>query len=144
MTKRSDIRRRPLLLAGAASALVAGGARAQQAGDKVRPLVMFAQTQGADPQAWQASQLIAQEWRKLGLDVEVRGLPRQALTERVWNQRQSWDVAMWRFIGRADRTVFRISNPLTPGNTTSSISRSMADETAIFCPSTPWPDCNTS
>ncbi len=77
---------------------------AQPAGDKVRPLVLYAQTQSADPQAWQASQLIAQEWRKLGFDVEVRGLARQALTERVWTNRQSWDVAMWRFIGRPDRT----------------------------------------
>lgn len=105
MTGRWGLLRRWGLFSGAAALLLGTGtAAAQQAGDKMRPLVMFAQTQGADPQAWQASQLIAQEWRKLGLDVEVRGLPRQALTERVWNQRQSWDVAMWRFIGRADRT----------------------------------------
>lgn len=105
MIGRSGLLRRSGLFAIAVTLLLGTGiAVAQQAGDKVRPLVMFAQTQGADPQAWQASQLIAQEWRKLGLDVEVRGLPRPALTERVWNQRQSWDVAMWRFIGRADRT----------------------------------------
>lgn len=95
-----------LTAAVAMAALGAGisALSAQQAGDKVRNLVLYAQTQSADPQAWQAGQLIAQEWRKLGLDVEVRGLPRQPLTEQVWNQRQSWDVAMWRFIGRPDRT----------------------------------------
>jgi peptide/nickel transport system substrate-binding protein len=87
-----------------ASAIATTGAKAQQAGDKVRNLVLYAQTQAADPQAWQAAQLIAQEWRKLGFDVEARGLPRQPLTEQVWSQRQSWDVAMWRFIGRPDRT----------------------------------------
>ena len=102
--RRSHVLRVSGFLLGALALLSSSIGAAQQPGDKVRPLTLFAQTQSADPQAWQAAQLIVQEWRKLGLDVEVRGLPRQSLTERVWNQRQSWDVAMWRFIGRADRT----------------------------------------
>jgi peptide/nickel transport system substrate-binding protein len=98
-------RRLALFASALAVALaMAGGALAQAAGDKLRNLILYAQTQAADPQAWQAAQLIAQEWRKLGLDVEVRGLARQALTEQVWFKRQAWDVAMWRFIGRPDRT----------------------------------------
>ena len=41
------------------------------AGDPIRKLVLVSAAQAADPQEFQAAQLIAQEWRKLGLTVEV-------------------------------------------------------------------------
>jgi peptide/nickel transport system substrate-binding protein len=48
--------------------------------------------------------MIAQEWRKLGLDVELRPLPRQQQSEVVWNRRQEWDLTMWQMVGRPERS----------------------------------------
>src|SRR5262245_27741799 len=77
-------------------------ARAQ--GDRVRKLVLISGAQAADPQEFQAAQLIAQEWRKLGLEVEVRGMPRPQVSDIVWYNRDKWDVTMWRMVGRPERS----------------------------------------
>ena len=81
---------------------LAGVADAQ--GDRVRKLVLISGAQAADPQEFQAAQLIAQEWRKLGLEVEVRGLPRPQVSDIVWYNRDKWDVTMWRMVGRPERS----------------------------------------
>jgi peptide/nickel transport system substrate-binding protein len=101
--------RRDVLKGGAAAAaLIAGlspvGALAQQAaGDPIRKLVIINRPQSNNPQAWQASEMIAQEWRKLGLDVELRAMPRQQQSEVVWNNRDRWDMTMWQMVGRPER-----------------------------------------
>jgi peptide/nickel transport system substrate-binding protein len=81
-----------------------GAALAQQPGDAVRKIVLLTDTQGASPQAFQASQLIAQSWRQLGLEVEIKPLPRQQQTQVVWYERNRWDVTTWRMIGRPERS----------------------------------------
>jgi peptide/nickel transport system substrate-binding protein len=99
--------RRTLLKGGVAAAALLGGvqdARAQAAGDPVRKLVILNRPQSNNPQAWQASEIIAQEWRKLGLEVELRPLPRQQQSEVVWNQRDRWDMTMWQMVGRPERS----------------------------------------
>lgn len=88
-----------ILLAG-----TGGVVTAQQPGDAVRKIVLLTDTQGASPQAFQASQLIAQCWRQLGLEVEIRPLPRQQQTQVVWYERNRWDVTTWRMIGRPERS----------------------------------------
>jgi peptide/nickel transport system substrate-binding protein len=85
-----------------ASLLTAGAA--QTAGDPIRKIVLATAAQAADPQEFQAAQLIAQEWRKLGLEVEVRGFPRPQLSDLVWYNRQKWDTTMWRMVGRPERS----------------------------------------
>jgi len=97
------MRRRDFVGAGAA-ALLTTGARAQGAGDPIRRLVIINRPQSNNPQAWQASEMIAQEWRKLGLDIELRPLPRQQHSEVVWNQRDRWDMTMWQMVGRPERS----------------------------------------
>lgn len=89
-------------IALAAVCLTPGAADA--AGDRVRKLVLISGAQAADPQEYQAAQLIAQEWRKLGLEVEVRGLPRPQVSDIVWYNRDKWDVTMWRMVGRPERS----------------------------------------
>src|SRR3954451_2561379 len=64
----------------------------------------FSDTQGAVPQSFQAAQLIAQAWRQLGLDVEVRPTARQQLSQVVWYERERWDATMWRMVGRPERS----------------------------------------
>ncbi len=103
----SEVSRRLLLASGAsAAALVAASsdAVAQAAGDRIRKIVLISWPQGQNPQGFQASQLIAQEWRKLGLEVEVRPLPWPQHIQIVWNERSRWDTTMWRMVGRSERS----------------------------------------
>lgn len=97
-------RRSLLLSATAAPALAAWPALAQAAGDPVRKLVIISRPQSNNPQAWQAAELIVQEWRKLGLDVELRPMPRQQHSDVVWRQREAWDMTMWQMVGRPERS----------------------------------------
>ena len=102
---RRDLIQGSAIAAGmAALGLAPRLAEAQQAGDPIRKLVIINRPQSNNPQAWQASEMIAQEWRRLGLDVELRPLPRQQQSEVVWNQRDRWDMTMWQMVGRPERS----------------------------------------
>ncbi len=79
-------------------------ALAQAQGDRIRKIVLISWPQGANPQAYQASQLIAQSWRQLGLEVEVRSMPWPQHIQAVWNERDKWDTTMWRMVGRPERS----------------------------------------
>jgi peptide/nickel transport system substrate-binding protein len=107
MTATPFLSRRALLL-GATSLVAAASpglpALAQQAGGQIRRIVILSAAQASDPQEFQAAQLVAQAWRQLGLDVEVRGLPRPQLSDIVWRSRDRWDTTMWRMVGRPERS----------------------------------------
>jgi peptide/nickel transport system substrate-binding protein len=112
-----NLSRRSLLAAGAAAALPVAG-RAAEAGDPIRKLVLVSGAQASDPQEFQSASLVAQMWRQLGLDVEVRGMPNQELDSLVWDQRTKWDLAMWSMVGRPERSdpdelTFNLFNPST-------------------------------
>ena len=79
-------------------------ASADAAGDAVRKLTLVSRAQAANPQQYQAAELIAQIWRKLGLEVEVRGLPRPQQSDLVWYNRDKWDVTMWQMVSRPERS----------------------------------------
>jgi peptide/nickel transport system substrate-binding protein len=104
----SGVSRRWLLLAGAAlivaNAVGVHEVVAQDAGDRIRKIVLVTAAQASDPQEFQAAQLAAAEWRKLGLEVEVRGMPRPQLSDLVWFNRDKWDTTMWRMVGRPERS----------------------------------------
>lgn len=94
-------------LAGGALLATAGASRpalAQTAGDRIRKLAVATRPQSNNPQAYQAIEMIAQEWRKLGLDIEIRPMPRQQQSEIVWRRRNEWDMTMWQQIGRPERS----------------------------------------
>jgi len=96
--------KRRTMMGTAAAAAVAPKAFAQSANEKIRKINFYTWPQAALPQAYQASQLIAQEWRKLGLDIDVKPLQRQAQTQLIWFSRDKWDVTMWRMVGRPERS----------------------------------------
>ena len=102
------MKRRALIGAAAATALtskaIAPKAFAQNATEKVRKINLYTWPQAALPQAYQASQLIAQQWRQLGLEIEVKPLQRQAQTQLIWFSRDKWDATMWRMVGRPERS----------------------------------------
>jgi peptide/nickel transport system substrate-binding protein len=87
-------------------------------GDQIRKLVIVSAAQASDPQEFQAAQLLAQAWRQLGLDIEVKGMPRPQLSDLVWNTRDKWDMTMWRMVGRPERSdpdefAYNLFNPAT-------------------------------
>ena len=96
--------KRRTLIGTAAATAVAPKAFAQGPTEKVRKLNLYSWPQAAFPQSYQAAQLIAQQWRQLGLEVEVKPLQRQAQTQLIWFSRDKWDVTMWRMVGRPERS----------------------------------------
>jgi len=87
------------LLAGAA---MAGPGFA--AGDQIREITITTRPQAAQPQEFQFVQLIAQEWRKLGLDVKVDVMPWEQMADLVWYNRDKWDTTGWQMVGRPERS----------------------------------------
>ncbi|WP_029032406.1 ABC transporter substrate-binding protein [Salinarimonas rosea] len=89
---------------GLAAILAATAAVPALAGDQIRTIDLFTRPQAAQPQEFQSIQLIAQEWRKLGLDVNVRVMPWEQMSDIVWYQREAWDVTAWQMVGRPERS----------------------------------------
>jgi peptide/nickel transport system substrate-binding protein len=84
--------------------LCAMGASAQEAGDAIRPITLLTQPEAAAPQEYQAAEIIADAWRKLGLTVNVRPLPGQQFNQVIWYERQRWDSTTWQMVGRPERS----------------------------------------
>ena len=97
-------RRAMLAASTAALALRTMGARAAEAGDKIRPIVLLSKPQAADPSLFQAAQLAAQQWRKLGLQVTVQVVSASEQNATVWNKRTAWDMTTWEMVGRPERS----------------------------------------
>jgi peptide/nickel transport system substrate-binding protein len=104
--ERRDLLRGGLAAAGAlaGASLPHGRAQAQAAGDPIRKLVLITRPQSNNPQAYQAAEIMAQEWRKLGLEIELRPMPRQQQSDMVWRRRDQWDMTMWQQVGRPERS----------------------------------------
>jgi peptide/nickel transport system substrate-binding protein len=97
------MKRRAFAAAGLAALASTRQTLAQNASEKIRKINLYTWPQAVFPQAYQASQLIAQQWRQLGLDIEVKPLQRQAQTALIWYTRDKWDATMWRMVGRPER-----------------------------------------
>ena len=91
-----------ILLAGLVAGVFAASA-AFAAGDAIRQLVIFSRPQAANPQEYQSIQLMAQEWRKLGLDIKIQVMPWEQMSDLVWSQRDKWDMTGWQMAGRPER-----------------------------------------
>ena len=96
---------RTTFAAGTIVALTIGALpAASESGDPIRELTLISRAQAANPSQFQAAELIAQAWRKLGLDVKVQGLPRPQQSDAVWYNRDTWDLTMWQMVGRPERS----------------------------------------
>src|ERR1041385_2536010 len=84
--------------------MVTSAALAQEAGDPIRPITLLTQPQAATPQEYQAAQIVADAWRKLGLTVNVRPLTGQQYNQIIWYERQRWDATTWQMVGRPERS----------------------------------------
>jgi peptide/nickel transport system substrate-binding protein len=92
------------LCVSVAFAVLSAAASAQEAGDPIRPMTLLTQPQAAAPQEYQAAEIIADAWRKLGLTVNVRPLPGQQFNQVIWYERQRWDATTWQMVGRPERS----------------------------------------
>ena len=120
---------------GVAALALATTALAQGPTEKVRKLNLYSWPQAALPQSYQAAQLIAQQWRQLGLDVEVSPLQRQQQTQLIWFSRDKWDVTMWRMVGRPERSdpdefLYNLFHSTTPRRATTSSATSIPSTTS--------------
>ena len=78
--------------------------QAQQAGDPIRPLVIVTRPQAAAPQEYQAAEIMVQAFKQLGLQISLRPVPAQQMTQIIWYSRQTWDATMWQMVGRPERS----------------------------------------
>lgn len=94
------------LLASTTMLAAAGLARPARAepGDRIRPIVLLSKPQSVDPSLFQAAQLAAQQWRKLGLNITVQAVSSSQQQSQVWNDRQKWDATTWEMVGRPERS----------------------------------------
>ncbi len=90
---------RSLLIGLALSALAMSLAQ-----EPVRSFTLLTRPQAAAPYEFQSAQIIAQTWRKLGLDVNVQVMPWEQMSDVVWYQRDAWDVSGWQMVGRPERS----------------------------------------
>src|SRR5690554_1741559 len=86
----------PLVATLAATALAQG--------EPVREFNMLTRPQAAAPYEFQSAQIIAQEWRKLGLQVNVQVMPWEQMSDVVWYERDAWDISGWQMVGRPERS----------------------------------------
>ena len=93
-----------LLRATAWVALTAAAGIMPAFADPIRTINLFTRPQAAQPSEYQFVELIAQEWRKLGLDVNVQVMPWEQMSEIVWFKRDQWDTTAWQMVGRPERS----------------------------------------
>lgn len=93
-----------LLRATALVALTSAAGILPAFAEPIRTINIFTRPQAAQPAEYQFVELIAQEWRKLGLDVNVQVMPWEQMSEIVWFKRDQWDTTAWQMVGRPERS----------------------------------------
>ena len=86
------------------SAAVATFGATVASADPIRRIDLISRPQAAQPAEFQFTQLVAQEWRRLGLDVNVRVMPWEQMLDIVWFSRDAWDTTAWQMVGRSERS----------------------------------------
>ena len=99
---RSMLRTTAMAVALTAAGAMLGASVA--AADPIRRIDLISRPQAAQPAEFQFVQLIAQEWRRLGLDVNVRVMPWEQMSDIVWFNRDTWDTTAWQMVGRPERS----------------------------------------
>ena len=101
---RANPTRRDVIASATAALAAPAIARADTAGDAIRPLNLIAKPQAVDPAQFQAAQLVMQQWRKLGLKINLQVMPPTQQSTAVWMNRTKWDMTTWEMVGRPERS----------------------------------------
>ena len=88
----------------ALAALLTAAMSVPAVADPIRTINLVTRPQAAQPAEFQFTQLIAQEWRKLGLDVNVEVMPWEQMIQAIWFSRDEWDTTAWQMVGRPERS----------------------------------------
>ncbi len=79
----------------------------QEAGEMVPPIVVHSVTQAERPVEFEATRLVVENMKGLGLTVEHRAIPWAQLIDEVWFTREgedAWQMTAWRMVGRPERS----------------------------------------
>lgn len=88
-------------------ALFAMPVTSQDAGEMVPPIVVHSQTQAEVPVEFEATRLVVENMRQLGLTVEHRAIPWAQIIDEVWFTREgddAWQMTAWQMVGRPERS----------------------------------------
>lgn len=78
-----------------------------QGGERVPTIVVISQTQAESPVEFEATRLVVENMRQLGLDVEHRAIPWAQVIDEVWFTREgddAWQMTHWQMVGRPERS----------------------------------------
>lgn len=79
----------------------------QTAGEAVPPIIVHSVTQAERPVEFEATRLVVENMKQLGLNVEHRAIPWAQLIDEVWFTREgddAWQMTAWRMVGRPERS----------------------------------------
>lgn len=82
-------------------------ASSQSAGELVPPIVVHSVTQAERPVEFEATRLVVENMKQLGLNVEHRAIPWAQVIDEVWFTREgedAWQMTAWRMVGRPERS----------------------------------------
>lgn len=88
----------------ALAALLSATVLTPAAAEEIRTIDLVTRPQASQPAEFQFTQLIAQEWRRLGLDVNVEVMPWEQMIQEIWFSRDDWDTTAWQMVGRPERS----------------------------------------
>ena len=93
------------ILGGQVSAPNAASAapRAQQESQRIRKLQLLVQPQASVPEEYEGIQIAASQLKQIGLDIDVKPMPWEQMSDLVWFQRGDWDMTAWQMVGRPER-----------------------------------------
>ncbi|MDQ7027079.1 MAG: ABC transporter substrate-binding protein [Anaerolineae bacterium] len=78
-----------------------------QGGERVPTVIVHSVTQAERPTEFEATRLVVENMRQLGLDVEHRAIPWPQVIDEVWFTREgedAWQMTYWRMVGRPERS----------------------------------------
>jgi peptide/nickel transport system substrate-binding protein len=91
------------MLAGTLTTVGTSTVAAQEANRRIRKLGILVEPQANVPEQFETIQLAVQRLQEIGFDVEAVVMPLEQQSDRVWFERDVWDMTAWQMVGRPER-----------------------------------------
>jgi len=72
-------------------------------GEAVPTIEILSNVQAADPIEFESTRLLVETMKQLGIDATHNPMPWEQQADRVWFNRDSWQMTAWRMVGRPER-----------------------------------------
>lgn len=92
-----------VVVGGLAPAAASAAPAAQAQRSKVRKLQLLTEPQAAVPEAFESSNWMAAQLKKIGIETDVQVMPYEQQSDIVWYKRDEWDMTEWQMVGRPER-----------------------------------------